>query len=56
VRCTKDRIRINTFMLEPDESMRAFVTQMTQINGGRAFFSDPEHLGEFVLVDFLRSR
>ena len=29
---------------------------MTQINNGRAFFADPERLGEYILVDYVRSR
>jgi uncharacterized protein with von Willebrand factor type A (vWA) domain len=33
--------------------LRAFIEQMTQINRGRAFFTTPEHLGDYVLVDFL---
>ena len=42
VRCTKEQIRINTFMLDADGSLRAFIEQMTQINRGRAFFTTPE--------------
>ena len=29
---------------------------MTRINHGRAFFATPDRLGEYVLVDFVRSR
>jgi uncharacterized protein with von Willebrand factor type A (vWA) domain len=53
VRCTKEQIRINTFGLGADGSLRAFIEQMTQINRGRAFFTTPEHLGDYVLVDFM---
>ncbi|WP_420452680.1 VWA domain-containing protein [Ilumatobacter sp.] len=53
VRCTKSRIRINTFGLGADGSLRAFIERMTQINQGRAFFTTPENLGDYVLVDFL---
>ncbi|NKB41004.1 MAG: hypothetical protein GKR86_08160 [Ilumatobacter sp.] len=53
VRCTKSQIRINTFALGADGSLRAFVERMTQINQGRAFFTTPENLGDYVLVDFL---
>ncbi|MFT4656928.1 MAG: hypothetical protein ACJAXA_001013 [Candidatus Aldehydirespiratoraceae bacterium] len=53
VRCTKSNIRINTFGLGADGSLRAFIERMTQINQGRAFFTTPENLGDYVLVDFL---
>lgn len=53
VRATREQIRINTFGLGADGSLRAFIEQMTQINQGRAFFTSPEDLGDYVLVDFL---
>ena len=56
MRCTKDNIRINTFVLDATSSLRHFIEQMTQINHGRAFFTDPENLGSYVLVDFLENR
>ena len=56
VRCTKDNIRINTFVLDATQSLRHFIEQMTQLNNGRAFFTDPDNLGSYVLVDFLENR
>jgi len=56
LRCTRDDIRINTFMLDADGGLRGFVEQLTQINKGRAFFTSPETLGEYVLVDFLEHK
>ncbi|MEM9515913.1 MAG: hypothetical protein AAGA42_13765 [Actinomycetota bacterium] len=56
VRCTKEQIRINTFGLGADGSLRAFIEQMTQINRGRAFFTTPENLGDYVLVDFIEGK
>ena len=53
VRCTKDDIVINTFMLERGYYLADFVNQMTQLNGGRAFFAEPERLGEYILVDYV---
>jgi uncharacterized protein with von Willebrand factor type A (vWA) domain len=52
-RCTADGIRINTFMLDATEHLRAFVERLTRMNRGRAFFTTPETLGGYVLVDFL---
>ena len=33
-----------------------FVDRLTRINRGRAFYSSPDKLGEFVLVDYLSNR
>jgi uncharacterized protein with von Willebrand factor type A (vWA) domain len=56
MKCTKDNITINTFVLDATSSLRHFIEQMTQINHGRAFFTDTDNLGEYVMVDFLESR
>jgi uncharacterized protein with von Willebrand factor type A (vWA) domain len=56
VRCTKEQIRINTFGLGADGSLRAFIEKMTEINRGRAFFTTPESLGDYVLVDFIEGK
>jgi uncharacterized protein with von Willebrand factor type A (vWA) domain len=55
-RCTREGIRINTFMLDATRYLRAFVEQMTRVNRGRAFFTTPEDLGDYVLVDFLEHK
>ncbi len=55
-RCTKDDIRINTFMLDPDRSLQLFIEQLTKLNGGRAFFTTPQTLGDYVLVDFIEQK
>jgi uncharacterized protein with von Willebrand factor type A (vWA) domain len=56
VRCTNDGIRINTFMLDPTPHLRGFVEKLTELNRGRAFFTTPDTLGDYVLVDFLEQR
>jgi uncharacterized protein with von Willebrand factor type A (vWA) domain len=55
-RCTKEGITINTFMLERSRALAEFVAHMTRLNRGRAFYATPEHLGEYVLVDFVGRR
>jgi len=55
-RCTADGIRINTFMLDATEHLQAFVERLTRMNRGRAFFTTPENLGSYVLVDFLERK
>lgn len=56
MRCTRDGIRINTFMLDATSYLKAFVEKLTQLNRGRAFFTTPETLGSFVLVDFIEQK
>src|SRR6478609_1370564 len=55
-RCTRDGIRINTFMLDATSYLKAFVERLTQMNRGRAFFTTPETLGDYVLVDFIEHK
>ena len=55
-RCTRDGITINTFMLEDDRWMVAFVNQLSAINHGRTFFADKNNLGEYLLVDYLNGK
>jgi len=55
-RCTRDGIRINTFMLDADGGLKHFIEQLTRMNKGRAFFTTPETLGDYVLVDFIEQR
>jgi uncharacterized protein with von Willebrand factor type A (vWA) domain len=55
-RCSKDGIVINTFMLDRSPYLMRFIERMTALNQGRAFFTSPEHLGEYVLLDFLESK
>jgi uncharacterized protein with von Willebrand factor type A (vWA) domain len=55
-RCTRENIRINTFMLDANGYLKAFVEKLTQMNRGRAFFTTPETLGDYVLVDFIEQK
>ncbi|HEY1455280.1 MAG TPA: VWA domain-containing protein [Candidatus Dormibacteraeota bacterium] len=55
-RLTRDRIVINTFMLERGPYLTEFINQMTRINKGRAFFVSPDRLGEYVLVDYVSGK
>ncbi len=55
-RCTQEDIRINTFMLENSYQLMDFVDKLTRINKGRAFYSTPDRLGEYVLVDYVSNR
>jgi uncharacterized protein with von Willebrand factor type A (vWA) domain len=55
-RCTRDRITINTFMLERGPYLTEFINRVTKMNRGRAFFVQPERLGEYILVDYVSGR
>jgi uncharacterized protein with von Willebrand factor type A (vWA) domain len=55
-RCTRDGITINTFMLVRNPRLMDFVSELSQINRGRAFFTAPEDLGKYLLVDYLASK
>ncbi|MBV8086440.1 MAG: VWA domain-containing protein [Chloroflexi bacterium] len=56
VRCTRDNITINIFMMDHDPVLMAFVKTMTKINKGRALFADPNELGEYLIVDYVKNR
>ena len=55
-RCTSEGIVINTFMLEENYTLMEFIDSMVKINGGRAFYSSPDELGKYVLVDYIKGR
>lgn len=54
-RCTNEHIVINTFVLNSTGALRSFVERMTKMNRGRAFYTTPEALGDYVLVDFVKN-
>lgn len=56
VRCTKDNITINTFMMARERDLSDFVRLMARLNRGRAFFASPSRLGEYILLDYVRSK
>ena len=52
-RVTKKGITINTFMLDDSVELVRFVEAMTRINKGRAFYSAPGSLGQYIMVDYM---
>ena len=56
MRCTRENVTINTFMLEHSPYMAGFVSEMAKINKGRAFFATPDRLGEYILVDYVANK
>ncbi len=55
-RCTSAGITINTFMLERSQFLIRWVEYVTRINCGRAFYSEPGRLGDYVLIDYVNNR
>lgn len=55
-RITRQGITINTFMLDDAPELVGFVERMTQINRGRAFYTQPQQLGSFLMVDYVAQR
>jgi len=55
-RCTGKGIRVNTFLLDRNAQLVSFIDQMTRINRGRVFYTSPERLGQYILVDYFSQR
>jgi uncharacterized protein with von Willebrand factor type A (vWA) domain len=53
---TRRHAALNIFMLADDARLGAFVDNVARRNGGRVLQAAPEHLGEYVIRDFLRTR
>ncbi len=55
-RCKRSNIMINTFMLARDYALMQFVQQMSAMCRGKAYFTSPETLGNYLLMDFMSRR
>ncbi len=55
-RCTQKEIIINTFMLDRNYYLKEFVNQMAKINKGRVFYTTPDKLGQYILVDYVANK
>ena len=51
--CQKAGIMINTFMLARDPDLVAFVRRVAAICRGKAYFTTPYTLGQYVLMDYM---
>jgi Ca-activated chloride channel homolog len=51
--CNKAGIMINTFMLARDHDLVAFVRRVASICRGKAYFTTPYTLGQYVLMDYM---
>ena len=55
-RCTQKGIVINTFMLDRNYYLKEFVNQIAKMNKGRVFYTTPENLGQYLLVDYVSQK
>src|SRR6266478_5529922 len=55
-KCKRANIMINTFMLASDYSLVHFVQKITQMCRGKAYFTTPQNLGQYLLMDFMQRK
>ena len=55
-RCKKQGILINTFMLASDYDLVNFVQKVTEICRGKAYFTTPYTLGQYLLMDYMNRK
>jgi Ca-activated chloride channel family protein len=55
-RCKRSNIMINTFMLASDFALMQFVQKVSAMCRGKAYFTTPENLGNYLLMDFMSRR
>jgi len=54
--CRRQGILVNTFMLARDWDLVAFVRKVTEMCRGKAYFTTPYTLGQYVLMDYLNKK
>jgi Ca-activated chloride channel family protein len=54
--CKRSGIMINTFMLASDFGLVQFVQKVTQMCRGKAYFTTPHTLGEYLLMDYMQRK
>jgi Ca-activated chloride channel family protein len=55
-RCRRNGILINTFMLAQDYGLVSFVQKVTEICRGKAYFTTPYTLGQYLLMDYMKKK
>jgi Ca-activated chloride channel family protein len=55
-RCKKQGIIINTFMLASDYGLVNFVQKVTELCRGKAYFTTPYTLGQYLLMDYMNRK
>jgi Ca-activated chloride channel family protein len=55
-RCKRQGILINTFMLASDYGLVQFVQKVTELCRGKAYFTTPVNLGQYLLMDYMNRK
>ncbi len=55
-KCKRAGIMINTFMLASDYALVNFVQKITQMCRGKAYFTTPYTLGQYLLMDYMQGK
>jgi Ca-activated chloride channel family protein len=55
-KCKRAGIMINTFMLASDYSLINFVQKITEMCKGKAYFTTPYNLGQYLLMDYMQHK
>ncbi len=55
-RCKRSNIMINTFMLASDHGLVQFVHKVSQMCRGKAYFTTPDTLGQYLLMDYMQGK
>jgi Ca-activated chloride channel family protein len=55
-RCKKAGILINTFMLASDYGLVQFIQKVTELCRGKAYFTTPVNLGQYLLMDYMNRK
>ena len=55
-RCKRQGILINTFMLAQNYDLVNFVHKVTELCRGKAYFTTPQTLGQYLLMDYMNRK
>jgi Ca-activated chloride channel family protein len=55
-RCKRSNVMINTFMLASDFGLVQFVHKVSEMCRGKAYFTTPDTLGEYLLMDYINHK
>jgi Ca-activated chloride channel homolog len=55
-RCKRQGVLINTFMLASDYGLVQFIQKVTELCRGKAYFTRPETLGQYLLMDYMNRK
>ncbi|GGO28880.1 vWA domain-containing protein [Deinococcus humi] len=54
--CRRSGIQVNTFMLARDPELVGFVRRVSEMTKGKAYFTTPQNIGQYVLMDFVTNK